>query len=340
MNSERTFFINNIFNIENENEFQKIALRLFRYQAKENLVYREFISYLELKPDEIQSLEEIPFIPIGLFKTHSIISGSDVPTNYFESSGTTGMRLSRNYITDISIYEKSLRKGFENVFGNIEEYTIFALVPDLKEKKNSSLIYMIDDWIRRSREKRIDNKKQRTDDGYYLNDLQNFSETLSRLDSEGRKCIVIGVSSALWDFSENNSLKLENTIVIETGGMKGRRVEPVRQELHQKLKKGFGMKRIHSEYGMCELFSQAYSREDGHFFCPPWMKVMIHEINDPFRYCHVNDSGVINIIDLANIDSCSFISTMDLGRMSVEGHFEVLGRMDGSDIRGCNLMVI
>lgn len=315
-----------------------MALAVFRYQAAENPVYKKYIDTLGLDPSAISTPEEIPFLPVEFFKRFDIISGPPPAGAFvFTSSGTTGMATSRHIVSDISLYETSFRKGFDFFYGSIEEYTIFALLPSYLEREGSSLIYMVDDLI----------KKSKNDaSSFYLNDHETLRKRLAeqeqlfkQAEKKGRKNLLIGVTYALLDLIENEPLHLENTIIMETGGMKGKRREMVREELHEALYKGFGVDAIHSEYGMTELLSQAYSKGKGIFNCPPWMQVLIRDTNDPFTFLPENKTGGINVIDLANLNSCSFIATQDLGKKYADGSFEILGRFDNSDIRGCNLLV-
>jgi hypothetical protein len=276
-------------------------------------------------------LKEIPFLPIQFFKSHRVLSSSEPIEKSFSSSGTTGNITGKHHITDISFYEKSFQKGFEQFYGNIEDYVILALLPSYLEREGSSLIYMVDALIKQSNHK---------ESGFYLNNLSELNETLLKLESQGKQTLLIGVSFALLDFIETYSFKLNHTLVMETGGMKGRRKELVRSELHSILKQGFGVENIHSEYGMTELLSQAYSKGDGIFECPNWMKVFVRDPEDALTILDPEKTGGINVIDLANVNSCSFIATQDLGKINQDGTFEIVGRFDHSDIRGCNLMVL
>ncbi len=321
---------NKIFDIQSHEEFTSIALAIFKYQFKNNKVYRSFCSLLNIYPSDITTIEEIPFLPIQFFKSHNIISTANVVQQVFTSSGTTGSATSKHEVTDISVYEKSYLKAFNNFFGNIENYTVLALLPSYLEREGSSLIYMVNDLIKKS-------KKPKS--GFYLDDLFAIKETLIELDEKGEKVLLIGVSFALLDLVENFTFNLKNTIIMETGGMKGRRKELIRYELHEILKSGFGVKQIHSEYGMTELLSQAYSKGNGLFNTPSWMKVLIRDTENPLNIFSNEKTGGINVIDLANINSCSFIATQDLGKVYKNGSFEVLGRFDHSDVRGCNLLV-
>lgn len=321
-----------IFNINNESTFEQVALEVFRYQAVNNPIYKEYISYLRRDINEIDSLQEIPFLPIELFKTHTVITGSDQPiAQTFTSSGTTGMATSKHHVTDISIYEESFMKGFEHFYGDIKDYCVLALLPSYLEREGSSLIYMMERLITAS---------NHADSGFYLHNQEELVQKLKVLESQNQKVLLIGVTFALLDLADNYQLTLSNTIVMETGGMKGRKEELTKEQLHIYLKEKLGVDAIHSEYGMTELLSQAYSKGNNLFYTPVWMKVLIRDTYDPFSYLSAGKSGGINVIDLANLNSCSFIETKDLGRLNNNGSFEVLGRFDNSDIRGCNLLVL
>jgi phenylacetate-coenzyme A ligase PaaK-like adenylate-forming protein len=314
----------------NSNNFLENALKIFRYQAVYNPVYKEFIQGIGCKINEVNQLEKIPFLPISFFKIHEIISGEKIKKKIFLSSGTTGMQRSKHILTDTSLYENSFRLGFDYFFGDIKKYTLLALLPSYLEQENSSLVYMVNDLIQATQNK---------NSGFYLNDYNSLIDKLEILEKQQNKTILIGVSYALLDLIEKKTFHLKNTLVMETGGMKGRRREMIKSELHQVLKKGFGIKKVYSEYGMTELLSQAYSTGDLLFKTPPWMRVLIREVEDPLSLLPNNKSGGINVIDLANINSCSFIATQDLGKKYDDESFEVIGRFDHSDIRGCNLMV-
>ena len=320
-----------IFNISAVRKFETEALKIFRQQAKNNKVYKQFLDLLKIDPAIINKVDNIPFLPVEFFKSHKILSSSDKVERIFSSSGTTGAVQSQHFVTDLRIYEESFSRGFEYFYGSIEDYTILALLPGYLERQGSSLIYMVDHLIKASASK---------DSGFYLNELHELSELLIKLDSKGEKVLLIGVTYALLDLIERQKFKLKNTIVMETGGMKGKRKELIRSELHEVLSEGFGLDNIHSEYGMTELLSQAYSLGGGVFETPPWMKISIRDTEDPFHTLDNGRTGGINIVDLANVNSCSFIATQDLGRKISEHKFEILGRFDHSDIRGCNLMVV
>lgn len=329
-----------IFNISTSAELKQVALAVFRYQASENAVYGNYLKALKVNPESVFELEQIPFLPIEFFKTHKIITGSRIEDNepiIFTSSGTTGMAQSKHYVCDVSIYEKSYRKGFEHFYGNIEEYAVFALLPSYLEREGSSLIYMVNDLIALTKNSYSKFYLNNTDE--LIGWLMLREEFLQRPENSGKKNILFGVTYALLDLIEKQNFKFKNTIIMETGGMKGKRKEMVREELHTVLCDGFGVDTIHSEYSMTELLSQAYSKGNGIFYCPPWMKVMIRDTNDPFSFLSQNKTGGINVIDLANINSCSFIATQDLGKCFSDDSFEVLGRLDNSDIRGCNMLI-
>ena len=320
-----------VFNLNSSKDFEKKALEVFRFQAKNNSVYKQFIQYLGVKTDEVHYLNEIPFLPIQFFKTHQILSDENPVQETFLSSGTTGINLSKHYVTDVKLYKKSFTQSFHHFYGNIEDYTILALLPNYLEREGSSLVFMVNEWIEKS------NKKE---SGFYLNNLEALAKTLLKLDQKGEKVLLIGVSFALLDLIESYQFNLKNTIIMETGGMKGRRKEIIRTELHELLKNGFGVTKIHSEYGMTELLSQAYSKGNGIFKTPKWMKIIIRDTEDALTIFPHNKAGGINIIDLANVNSCSFIATQDLGKTFNDGSFEIIGRFDNSDIRGCNLLVV
>ena len=320
-----------IFTISNQKQFDKIALKVFRFQYENNLVYREFCDFLKTDVQKVKSIQQIPFLPIQFFKSHSVVSNTNPIQASFTSSGTTGMSTSKHLVTDISIYEESYRKGFSQFYGNIEDYVVLALLPSYLEREGSSLIHMVDDLIQLSNQ---------AESGFYLHNYDELIEKLIQLDQAGQNVILIGVTYALLDLIEKHTFQLENTIIMETGGMKGKRKEMIREELHQQLCEGFGVNTIHSEYGMTELLSQAYSLGEGIFECPSWMQILVRDTEDALSYVREGKTGGINVIDLANINSCSFIATQDLGKKYPNGSFEVLGRFDHSDIRGCNLMVV
>ncbi|TMM59600.1 acyl transferase [Maribacter algarum] len=320
-----------VFKIKNESEFEAKALEVFEFQYRENTVYREFCNYLGRNPKNVSQILLIPFLPIEFFKSKTVLTGHNPSQIAFSSSGTTGNQTSLHHVTDLGIYKQSYLKAFEHFYGDIQDYCILALLPSYLEREGSSLIYMVDDLIKKS---------GHHDSGFYLDEFDSLKNKLLQLEVSGNKVLLIGVSFALLDFAEKYSLELKNTIVMETGGMKGKRKEMIRSELHQTLKQGFGVDEIHSEYGMTELLSQAYSKGNGIFKTPRWMKVFIRDTEDPLTFQKNGKTGGINIIDLANINSCSFIATQDLGKKYADGSFAILGRFDHSDVRGCNLMVL
>lgn len=319
-----------IFNIQSADDFKQVALEVFRFQYKSNKTYQEFCNHLGRTPNEVATITDIPFLPIEFFKSRKVSCGSQNEDIIFSSSGTTGSVTSKHYVTDLGVYEQSFRQGFSHFYGAIKHYTILALLPSYLERTGSSLIYMANDMIEQSGAK---------ESGFYLDNIDQLASQLKALDSSGRKVLLIGVSFALLDVIEKHQFQLKNTIIMETGGMKGRRKELIRNELHQLLCQGFGVGSIHSEYGMTELLSQGYSKGDGVFGCPPWMKILIRDPEDPLSLLPAGKSGGLNVIDLANLNSCSFIATQDLGKLHGD-FFEVIGRFDHSDIRGCNLMVL
>lgn len=320
-----------IFTITGKKDFEKIALKVFRFQYDNNLVYQQFCHYLKKDKSNVKSLTEIPFLPIQFFKSHDVLSSKESIQQTFTSSGTTGSTTSKHLVTDISMYEQSYRNGFSEFYGNIENYCVLALLPSYLEREGSSLIYMVEDLITSS---------NHPDSGFYLNNYNELIKKLEELDNAGQNVLLIGVTYALLDLIEQHQFNLKNTIIMETGGMKGKRKEIIREELHTLLCNGFGVPTIHSEYGMTELLSQAYSLGNGVFECPPWMQILIRDPEDALTLLPKGKNGGINVIDLANINSCSFIATQDLGKKYPNHSFEVLGRFDNSDIRGCNLMVI
>lgn len=324
------FTAEDIVSIQTTKEFHKIAMKIFRYQFEHNEVYQKYCSLVNRTPSNVKHLTEVPFLPIEFFKSKDILSSHLPIQTTFTSSGTTGQITSKHHVTDLSFYEQSFRNAFSHFYGNIEDYVVLALLPSYLEREGSSLIYMVNDMIEGS---------QHPDSGFYLNNYDDLVSKLITLDKEGQNVLLIGVTYALLDVVEQYDLSLNNTIIMETGGMKGKRKEMIREELHSILTKGFGVNKIHSEYGMTELLSQAYSLGDGIFECPPWMDILIRDTEDPFTLMEHNRTGGINVIDLANFNSCSFIATQDLGKKHENFTFEVLGRFDHADIRGCNLMV-
>ncbi len=322
---------NDIFTISNKEEFETLALKVFKFQFENNSVYRSFCDLLYKHPSDVKSIKEIPFLPIQFFKSHKIVSNQDAIKKVFSSSGTTGSSRSKHHIIDLKIYKESFRKGFQKFYGNIEDYVVLALLPSYLERNGSSLVYMVDDLIKQSNQ---------TESGFYLHNISELKQKLIALNNQDKKVLLIGVSFALLDLIETHQFQLKNTIIMETGGMKGRRKELIRSELHDILKQGFGVTQIHSEYGMTELLSQAYSKGNGIFNCPPWMKIITRDTEDALSLLDNNKTGGINVIDLANINSCSFIATQDLGKVYNDNSFEIIGRFDNSDIRGCNLMAL
>jgi phenylacetate-coenzyme A ligase PaaK-like adenylate-forming protein len=320
-----------IFEIKSRKQFEKAALKVFRFQYEHNNVYHQFCQYLKLDPQQVKALEQVPFLPIQFFKSHDVLPDDSAVQQIFTSSGTTGSTTSRHLVTDITLYEQSYRYAFAQFYGNIEDYVVLALLPSYLEREGSSLIYMVQDLITQT---------NNSDSGFFLDDFDALVAKLNILESEGKNVLLIGVTYALLDLIEKQKFRLKNTIIMETGGMKGRRKEMIREELHSLLCEGFGVSTIHSEYGMTELLSQAYSTGNGIFQCPPWMQIMVRDTEDAMSYVQTGKTGGINVIDLANINSCAFIATQDLGKKLSNETFEVLGRFDNSDIRGCNLMVL
>ncbi|NOR33839.1 MAG: acyl transferase [Bacteroidales bacterium] len=323
--------IENIFKINDEKTFRAAALEVFHYQAKHIPVYRDYLAALRKNPATVTEIEKIPFLPIEFFKTHTILAEGKNAELVFESSGTTGTSPSRHHVADANLYRESFLRNFYANYGSPEELCILALLPSYLERETSSLVYMMDKLIGWSKH---------ADSGFYLDQLGELSAILQKRNNDSYPTLLLGVSFALLDLAEQHPLSLWNNIrVMETGGMKGRRKEMVRTELHEALGKAFDLDAVHSEYGRTELISQAYSAGDGLFNAPPWMKILIRDPNDPLTLLPSGQSGGINIIDLAKLHSCSFISTGDLGKVYEDGSFEVLGRYDHSDIRGCNLLI-
>ncbi len=322
-------FIQDLFDV-NEQTFTSKTLAIFHYQAENNPVYRKFLHYLDKNPSLVTRIEDIPFLPISLYKQQQILIEDCKTDFYFESSGTGNMERSKHFVPDLALYEKSFLKGFNVFYGPVENYCIAALLPSYLERNNASLVYMCNELIKRS---------NHPDSGFFLHDLEKLKSLVLKNETAGINTLLIGVSFALLDLAEQFNFPLKHTIVMETGGMKGKREEITRAELHAVLKKAFQIKSIHSEYGMTELLSQAYSNGEGIFKTPAWMKIFIRDTEDPLTLLPIGKTGCINVIDLANIYSCSFIATQDLGKIHQDGTFEVLGRFDNSDIRGCNLLV-
>lgn len=328
--------IHKIFSVSHQH-FEDMALSVFKFQYENNSIYRQFTDSLNIKVQSVDAISKIPFLPIQIFKSHIVTSTSFQPEIIFESSGTTGMVNSRHYIKDLSLYQKSFVTAFESFYGKLSGWCIIGLLPSYLERNNSSLIAMVSDLITLS---------GHSESGFYLYDYQKLYRVLEQLENQQQKTIVIGVTFALLDFAELYPLTLKHTIVLETGGMKGRKVELTRQEVHDRLQQNFSVQVIHSEYGMTELLSQAWSYGNGIFNCPDWMKVLLRDEDDPLMIKGPGGdnkspiNGIINVIDLANIYSCAFIATDDAGKVYKDGSFEVLGRIDNSDMRGCSLMVV
>lgn len=319
-----------IFSINNEQQFTQAALQVFRHQSQNCAVYRQFLSGLNVNASTINTIADIPFLPIEFFKQHRVVSNISEPQVTFTSSGTTGVITSSHLVTDVSWYEQSFRQAFTLFYGDIKNYCVLALLPAYLERAGSSLVYMADDLIKQS---------NHPNSGFYLYNHEELHTQLLKQQAAGTPTLLIGVTFALLDFVEHYPISFPELIVMETGGMKGRRKEMIREELHDILTAGFGVNMIHSEYGMTELLSQAYSKGNGIFNCPPWMRIQTRDTNDPAGKVDHGKTGGVNIIDLANINSCSFLATQDLGKVYEDGSFEILGRFDASDIRGCNLLI-
>lgn len=321
-----------IFHPGDDQDWNSLALEIFRYQADENPVYRSFLTYLNVKPDSISHYTDIPFMPIGFFKDHEVVTGdATTAQKVFTSSGTTGTVPSRHFVRDLRLYEDCFSRAFGIFYGDVADYRFLALLPGYLDRSGSSLVYMLDFLIR---------KTEYNGSGFFLHDQAALETRLLQPDEQGIKTILFGASFALLDFSESHPIDLSHVIIMETGGMKGRRREMVREELHGLLCQRFHSERIHSEYGMTELLSQAYSMGHGVYKAPPWMKVLVRDPNDPLTLLPAARTGGINVIDLANLHSCSFIATQDLGRTMADGSFEILGRFDDSEVRGCNLLIV
>lgn len=319
-----------IFNIQDDIEFNDCCLQTFHYQITNCEIYRYYVQYIGVDPQHVKHYTQIPFLPIELFKSQRILASGRVPQVTFSSSGTTGMITSKHEVANVAIYETSFRKAFEAFYGNPADIAILALLPSYLERSGSSLIYMVDDLIKQSRQPAS---------GYFLYNHQDLANTLAKLSAEKTETVLFGVTYALLDFAEQYKVDFPSLVIMETGGMKGKRKEMIREEVHEILCKAFHVPSIHSEYGMTELLSQGYSTGNGIFKCPNWLKILVRDTNDPLSLLTDAKTGAINVIDLANIYSCSFIATQDLGKIYPDGSFEVLGRFDQSDIRGCNLLV-
>ncbi|MDR1984461.1 MAG: acyltransferase [Prevotellaceae bacterium] len=321
---------NDIFSIKNEDDFLNICFETFFHQVKNCEPYSKWINLLNINIKNIKKIEEIPFLPVELFKSKRVYCSDKKEEIIFSSSSTTGIGQSFHYVEDVDLYEKSFTRAFSSFYGKPSNYAILGLLPSYLERTGSSLIYMVDSLIKQSANMRS---------GFFLHNFDELYESLCSLRNENTPTILIGVTYALLDFVEKYSIDFPDLIVMETGGMKGRREEVSRARLHEKFCLNFGVQHIHSEYGMTETLSQAYSKGGGKFLCPSWMKILIRDIHNPFKILNKNESGGINIIDLANYNSCSFIATQDLGKTNNDNSFEILGRLTASDIRGCNLLV-
>ena len=322
-------FVNNLFDV-GPASFNKAAIDGFRFQYETNEVYRHFCEALRYPANNVPDYTSIPFLPISFFKTMQLMSTVFEPEAVFESSGTTQTIQSRHYVKSIALYEQAFFQGFELQYGNPEQFCILGLLPSYLERSHSSLVYMV---------KCLMDKSAHPANGFYLHEFENLATTLRELEAKQQPTLLFGVTFALLDFAEQFQFQLSSTNILETGGMKGRREELTREEVHMQLKKSFGLPSIHSEYGMTELLSQAYSTGDGIFHCPPWMKILVRDEDDPL-HISTKGKGAINIIDLANIYSCCFIATDDVGEVFEDGSFRILGRMDNSDIRGCSLLAL
>jgi hypothetical protein len=325
-NSLSLNWANRLFNISFS--FEQLALEAFCFQAAQNPVYAAYLQAIHCIPEQIDCIQKIPFLPISFYKTHAVRTGNFTPALVFESSTTTGSTPSQHLVRNPTLYKASFLNGFEQYWGSPHNTCIIGLLPSYLERKNSSLVYMVKELIEKS---------CHPNSGFYLNEREVLSKTLTELESKQQRTLLIGVTFALLDFASTHPQPLMHTTLIETGGMKGRAEELTREEVHSLLKKAFQLPAIGSEYGMTELFSQAWSKGDGLFESPPWMKVLVREEEDPLTV-KLSGNGGLNIIDLANIDSCCFIATDDAGRVHSNGHFEMLGRLDGASTRGCSLL--
>ena len=318
-----------IFNLQGP-DLEPAALDLFRYQYRHNALYQAYTDALHIRPETVNRLTDIPFLPIQFFKTHAVTTGSFAPELVFESSGTTQTVNSRHLVKEAALYERSFITAFEQFYGPVSDYVVVGLLPSYLERQHSSLVVMVQEMIRRS---------GHAGSGFYLYEHEKLYAQLQEMEARGQKALLIGVTFGLLDFAEKYTLSLQHTIVMETGGMKGRREEWTRSQVHAFLQERLGVSAVHAEYGMTELLSQAYSYGNGIFSTPPWMKVLLRDENDPFQLFTGQSSGVINVVDLANVYSCAFIATEDIGKLHADGSFEVLGRLDNSALRGCSLMV-
>ena len=322
--------VDRIFSV-NDRTFEGLAIEVFVQQYVNTPVYRAFCDSLKIKPDNVSEIGDIPFLPVELFKNYEVLASGQSPQVIFESSGTTGSIPSRHYVSDLSLYEKSFLLGFKRFYGEPSDYVFLGLLPSYLERNNSSLVYMTHKLIQYS---------GNPEGGFFLNEFEKLYNFLLELKAGKRKTILLGVTFGLLDFAEVYKMEFPELIVMETGGMKGRREELTRPEVHERLCAAFGVAKIHSEYGMTELLSQGYSKGDGIFELPPWMKMYTRDVYDPLKLLQPGRSGAVNIIDLANLNSCSFIATNDLGIVNDNGTFEIMGRVDNAEIRGCNLMVM
>lgn len=322
-------FVNNLLQV-NSTAFNKAALELFSFQYSNNTVYGGFVDALARTAQKVETIETIPFLPISFFKTHAVKTTAFEPEQVFESSGTTKTVQSKHLVKSLRLYEDSFFHGFTLQYGTVKDYCILGLLPSYLERKHSSLVYMV---------QRMMDESAHPLNGFFLEDVDELVKRLQQLEQQQQKTLLIGVTFGLLDFAEKYQLPLQHTIVMETGGMKGRREEMTREEVHLQLKKSFSLTKIHSEYGMTELLSQAYSKGDGIFYCPPWMKVLVREEDDPMQI-RTTGKGALNMIDLANVYSCGFIATDDIGEVFEDGSFRVMGRLDNSDIRGCSLLAL
>lgn len=324
------FWAKRIFNVSGTADFNALALEIFRHQANSIPIYRDFVQAMKVDPALVSQVEDIPFLPISFFKTHLVLAPEQKSAIVFSSSGTTGMQHSHHHVANVQVYERSFLTAFESHYGSPKNWCILALLPSYLEREGSSLIYMAEDLIKTSNHPRS---------GFYLQNLAELEMHLQELEASQTPTLLLGVSYALLDLAERIPFQLKHTTVMETGGMKGHRKEMIKAELHATLQAGFGPSPIHSEYGMTELLSQAYSKGNGRFTGPPWFRVLVRDANDPLSLVPTGQGGGLNLIDLANVHSCSFLATQDLGRLHPDGSFEVLGRFDHSDLRGCNLLV-
>lgn len=323
--------VNNIFSLSADPAaFREACLQIFRFQYQENPVYREWCSLTGTDPAAVKTLDTIPALPISFFKSREVVTTAFTPEVIFESSGTTQSLTSRHLVKELAIYRQSFLQAFTRFYGDIKDWCILGLLPSYLERQHSSLVMMVDELIRLS---------GHPASGFYLDEHEQLSKTLQQLEANSQKTLLIGVTFGLLDFAAAYPQQLKHTVVMETGGMKGRRKELTRAEVQQFLMDGLGVSAVHSEYGMTELLSQAYSKGEGRFACPPWMKVLVRDEEDPFAV-QASGRGILQVIDLANIYSCSFIATEDVGRVYEDGSFEVWGRLDNSDIRGCSLLVV